>query len=452
LLICMRAALLFSLASSLGAQNTGIAIVHARIIDGRGGSVIPDGTVLLRGKRIAAVGVASAVNVPAGARTIDAAGKTVMPGLADMHVHLTGGWDGETTDMLGYQRYLNALLYAGVTTVLDTGNVQPYVLQLRQETSSGRLLGPRIYCAGALIDGPDPIWPEISISVSSASQIPSLVQREKSLGVDVIKAYGGLSVPEVTRLAAEGKKVGLRVFIDQGRRNGSVDLMNAGIAAFAHLPAYGLGESAVELARTSHISFITTLAVYESFAGRRLRQIDFIKQPLIADTTPPWFLEELHAFANRPNTKETEDRRTAQSQALQAAEANAQKLWKAGILVVAGTDAPYPGDFQGEGLHHELELLVEAGLTPLEAIASATRNASQLMNAAADWGTLEPGRLADLLVIDGRPDRNIQDTHNVEIVIKEGVVLDRRLLRFNAARDSGFRTSSPVSAVPQGKL
>jgi hypothetical protein len=128
---------------------------------------------------------------------------------------------------------MNALLYAGVTTVLDTGNVQPYILQIRQEVASGRLLGPRIYCAGALIDGPDPIWPEVSLSISSASQIPALVHREKSIGVDVLKAYAGLSVPEVTRLAAEGKKVGLRVLVDQGRRNGSIDLMNVGIAGFA---------------------------------------------------------------------------------------------------------------------------------------------------------------------------------------------------------------------------
>jgi imidazolonepropionase-like amidohydrolase len=423
--ICRRIVFLFSLASSLGAQTAVIAIVHSRIIDGRGGPVIPNGTVLLRGKRIEAVGAPAGVSVPAGARIIDAAGKTVMPGLADMHLHLTGGWDGETTDMLGYQRYLNALLYAGVTTVLDTGNVQPYILQLRQETSIGRLLGPRIYCVGALIDGPDPVWPELVLSISSASQIPALVQRQKLLGVDVLKAYTGLSVPEVTRLAAEGKKVGLRVFVDQGRRNGSTDLMNTGIAAFAHLPTFELAENAIELARSTQISFITTLSVYESFAGRRLLHMDFLNQPLIADTTPPWFLDELRAFAKRPDTKETEARRMAMMQGLRAAQADAKKLWNAGVLVVAGTDAPYPGDFQGEGIHHELELLVEAGLTPLEAIASATRNASLLMNASADWGTLEPGKLANVVVINGRPDQSIQDTHNVDTVIKEGVVLDR---------------------------
>jgi len=106
--------------------------------------------------------------------------------------------------------------------------------------------------------------------------------------------------------------------------------------------------------------------------------------------------------------------------------------------MIAGTDAPYPGDFQGEGINHELELLVESGLTPIDAISSATRNASRLMKASNDWGTLESGRLADLLVINGRPDQNIQETHNVEMVVKEGVILDREQLKFNPACDPVF--------------
>ncbi len=298
-----------------------------------------------------------------------------------------------------------------------------------------------------MIDGPDPIWPDNLNFVSRPDT--ALVQRQKSLGVDVLKAYGGLSVPEVARLAAEGKKLGLRVFVDQGSRNGSIDLMNAGIAALAHLPTFGLGENAIELARTANISSTTTLSVYESFAGRRLRHTDFPSQALIADTTPLWFPEDLRALISLPSTKEAEARRGAAKQRLETAQADARKLWDADVLVVAGTDAPYPGDFQGEGIHHELELLVEAGLTPIQAMTSATYNASRLMSATADWRTLEPGRLANLLVINGRPDLSIRDTHNVEIVFKEGVMLDRRQLKFNSARDPGYRTSSSVSAVPQ---
>src|SRR5262249_38729374 len=98
-----------------------IAIVHGTMIDGRGGPPVPDATLLIRGRVIEAAGAGSHVAVPKDAQVIDASGKTMMPGLADLHVHMQGGWDGDSMDLLGYQLFLNALLYAGVTTVLDTG-------------------------------------------------------------------------------------------------------------------------------------------------------------------------------------------------------------------------------------------------------------------------------------------------------------------------------------------
>ena len=158
-----------------------IALVHAAVIDGTGGPVLEDGVVVVRGRTIEAVGPAAGVAVPAGARIIDARGKAVMPGLADMHVHLLGGWDGESVDMLGYRRYLNALLYSGITTVLDMGSVKPWIIQLRGEIAAGRLTGPRVYCAGPLIDGPDPAWPPISVSVCSAAFTLPKHRRDPSL-------------------------------------------------------------------------------------------------------------------------------------------------------------------------------------------------------------------------------------------------------------------------------
>ena len=151
------------------------AIRNALIIDGNGGPPLRDGVILIRGRHIEAIGRTAEVAIPGEARVIDAAGKAVLPGLADMHVHLLGGWDGISVDMLGYPRYLNALLYAGVTTILDTGNVLPYIQQIRQEIQSGHLAGPQIYFVGPVVDGPDPVWPPISYSVTSASQIPNYI-------------------------------------------------------------------------------------------------------------------------------------------------------------------------------------------------------------------------------------------------------------------------------------
>ena len=128
-------------AAASAADSKTIAIVHARLIDGMGGTPVEDATVLVRGKTIEYAGPAAGASVPKDAQIIEATGKTVMPGLADLHVHLQGAWDGTSVDLLGYQRYLNAMLYSGVTTLLDTGNYQPWILQLRQEQAAGRLRG-----------------------------------------------------------------------------------------------------------------------------------------------------------------------------------------------------------------------------------------------------------------------------------------------------------------------
>ena len=149
--------------------------------------------------------------------------------------------------MLGYRRYLNALLYAGVTTVLDTGNVEPFIVQLRAEVAARRLPGPRIYCVGPLIDGADPAWPPLSRAVSSVAQVPDVVRALNRDRVDLIKAYVGVSHPVLERLVEEGHKVSLRVIIDQWQRNGSPDLVADGIYGFAHLPTRKLTSADVEL-------------------------------------------------------------------------------------------------------------------------------------------------------------------------------------------------------------
>src|SRR3989475_1833763 len=182
------------------------AVTHAVLIDGNGGEPVPDAVVVIRGSVIEVVGPARSVLVPRSANVIDAHGRTLMPGLADMHVHLMGGWDGEHVDMLGYQRYLNSLLYAGVTTVLDMGNVHPYIQQLRQEIAAGRILGPRIYLAGPVIGGPHPFLPPLSYVVSSQAPLPSFVNQLKMARVDVVKAYVRLSERLLTGLVAEAAK------------------------------------------------------------------------------------------------------------------------------------------------------------------------------------------------------------------------------------------------------
>jgi hypothetical protein len=420
------------------------AFTRAVLIDGTGAPALENATVIVRGETIEAVGPASSVKIPRGARITDLRGKVLMPGLADMHVHLVGGWDGLSVDMLSYRRYMNALLYAGVTTVLDTGNVQPYIVQLRAEVAAGRLLGPHIYCVGALIDGADPAWPPLSYSVPSVAQVPAVVRLLKRDNVDLIKAYVGLSHPVLERLVEEGRKVSLRVIIDQWQRNGSPDLVDDGIYGFAHLPTRRLTPTDVEFMKAHQVAFISTLAVFESQSRRRLQNLAFLQDPLVRDTSPPSFLQGLSTEAARRLTPAEAENAQRWVGLLHNAMANAQALFHAPVILTAGTDAPYPGDMQGEGLHHELELLVEAGLTPLEAISVDTRNAARFIG-ANDWGTIEPGKLATLIIVNGRPDQNISDTRKIVGVMIRGRSIDRESLKLVHQNDPGYEPVSPAN-------
>jgi len=435
--IVMFSIILLICCSQTPDDDKSIALIHAVIIDGNGNSPIEDGTILINNGKIEAAGPFETVRIPSGTRTIDLKGKTVMPALSDMHVHLCGGWDGVSVDILGYQRYLNSLLYAGVTTVLDMGNVSPFSLQMRQEINAGRIPGPRIITAGPLVDGPDPIWPPISYSVSSLEVIPKIVKQLKRDGVDFIKAYAGLTEKMVIELVKEAKAEGLKTFIHKPRNVSLKDLMKTGVEAIAHMPSRDLSGEVIDLMKKNNVACITTLTVVEYGSFQRFADLSFLDHPLIKDTTPPWFMEKLRELKPR------EDRTTER---LKKAQSNAKILFDAGILLVAGTDAPYPGVFQGEGVHREMELLVEAGLTPLEAISVATKNAAILMNLEDQWGTLAAGKIADLLIINGRPDRNISESRNVEMVIQAGKILDRERLKFDIMKDPGFRVATSVSA------
>src|SRR5579859_6203527 len=424
---------------NLSAQEKPIAIVHARLIDGLGGPPVEDAAVILQGNKITYAGPAGGAKVPQSAQVLEAKGKTVMPGLADMHVHLTGGWDGIGTDLLGYQRYLNAMLYAGVTTLMDTGNYQPWILQLRQEQAAGRLQAPRIYCVGAMVDSADPAWPDLAYALTSRYQIPEFVRRDKAANVDMIKGYSNLSEHMLHWLSEEAGRQGIRVVVDQWERNGSPDVVASGISGFAHLPTRKMSDDDIQFAKKHNIFFITTLVVTESFARTRLNAISFLKEPYIADTTPPWFLAELTDFANKPQTDD--EKKSTQQNVLEFQEAmrNVKKLHDAGFLLATGTDAPYPGVFQGEGLHHELELLVEAGWKPLEAIRASTYDAARLMKAENEWGSVQAGRRATLLIVAGNPSEHISDTRKIETVIQDGKILNRAALKFDPAKDPGFR-------------
>src|ERR1700733_786709 len=439
---------LLGLAANLSSANP-IAITNVRIIDGNGGAPVEHRTIVLEGQRIVAAGVSSAVHGPAGSRRVDGKGGSVFPGRAEMHPHLLGGIHGVGLDILGYQKYLNALLYAGVTTVMDTGNVEPFVLQLRASVRSGLVLGPRIYCVGPILDGADPVWPALSMAISSKDQVPRMVESLAGEKVDFIKLYVGLSDQLIHAISTEAGKHKLRTIIDQWGRNGSADIAQEGISGVAHFPSHRISDETIAALKAHNVFLISTLAVQESSLGRRFADLSLLDDPLISDTTPKRALDGLRKqYAGLTAEQLAAKNDYTMHVDLKGAESNVPRLRDAGILFAAGTDAVYPGDFQGEGLHRELELLVESGPTPLQAITTATKNAAAIVNASNEWGTLEAGKLANLVIVDGKPDQRISDTRRIVVVIKEGALIDRTALRIDHSRIPDYQeTGSSMAPV-----
>jgi imidazolonepropionase-like amidohydrolase len=311
-------------------------------------------------------------------------------------------------------------------------------------------MGPRIYCAGPLLDGADPSWPPISHSIISTDQVPGIVRELKQNRVDLIKAYGGLSDRLMAAVVREARKNSLPVLVDQGFRNGSIELVLVdGVTMFAHLldfpPDKFYSGETMQMMKQRGVKFTSTLSVVESHSKRRLADLSFLESPLITDTTPPSFIADLRSEAARELDERGRAAAATNLARFKQRQMNAKTMFDAGFLIAAGTDAPYPGVFQGEGLHHELELLVEAGLRPLDAITMATRNAARFVS-AEDWGTLEAGKQANILVINGRPDQKIRDTRNIELVMQRGKIIDREKLKLNPKTDPGFRPTAQVRA------
>ena len=413
-------------------------VVHVRLIDGHGGPPVENATVVVRGGTIAEAGPAAGVKVPAGARIIEGRGMSLLPGLADMHTHLGGGWDGESADYLGYRLTMWALLYNGVTTVLDPGDVTSYVKQLRDEIRGGRLVGPRIYYTGLVLDGPKPVWPDISGAIATVDQAGHFVHQMKEAGATFIKAYGGLSTDMVKAVVDAAARDSIRVLADVWQRNGTLADAETGIAAFAHAATLPMTDETIRYMAEHGTASITTLAVYESFARRRFKDMSFVEQPLLRDVLTPTYRRQIKAHGARAASGLDSARINRMAAGLGTAGRNVKRMFEAGILLAAGTDAPYPGDYYGEGLQRELELLVEAGLTPLEVISLATRNAARLVRAEAEWGTIEPGKAADLLLVRGDPSSRISDTRNIVMVIQGGRVIDRAALRYDPRRDPDY--------------
>ena len=469
------AALLLSLALSAVAcsssQPPALAILHAIVIDATGAPPRPDSTVLISAGKIAAVGAVGSTPVPSNASILNATGKFLIPGLADMHVHLTGA--GEPT---GSRKFILPLLVAnGITTVRDMGGRVEYLTQLRSEIAHRpflhmQILGPQIFFTGPYLDG-DPPGYQPSIVVKTPAEARRAVDLLANQHVDFIKTQSRLSREAYFAIAEESKKRGIPFVGHVPDRVSALEASNAGQASIEHLTGILLACSSKEdeLRREQFAPDPPSETPEEALARSRAWQRKLLDsysadkaaalfRAFVANRTwqVPTFPITIHLGFVTPKTDLSNDSR------MKYVSQNERKIWQegikgrleyrseadfalreeivarslelvgkmqaAGVRIMAGTDTAAPNVFPGSSLHEDLAYLVEAGLTPMQALQAATKNPAEFLGKLNTQGTIEPGKSADLVLLDANPLDDIHNTQKIRAVLLHGQLLDRPAL------------------------
>jgi len=439
-------------------DQTVIVLNHVRVIDGTGAAAKPDQMVVISAGKIQSIGSARA-QFPTGAEVLDLTGDSVMPGIVGMHDHLYYPAPGRNVAMYPEHAWSFPRLYlaSGVTTIRTTGSVEPYTdLELKKDIDSGKMPGPKMHVTGPYLEGKGAYTPQMH-ELADADDARRTVAYWISEGVDNFKAYMNITRDELRAAVEQAHKNKLKVtghLCSIGFREAAeigIDDLEHGIVVDSEFadakqpdqcpPQKQIRETLVKLDISGeqvqstiqalvkhHVALTSTLPVFEGFVPDRppLRQANL-------DAMLP---EARQAYLA---VRENNQKNAAQSAwpVLFKKELEFEYAFaKAGGLLLAGLDPTGNGAVvAGYGDQREIELLVEAGFTPLEAIRIATYNGAEYLGELDRIGTLEQGKQADIVVLKGDPSARIADVENVEIVFKDGVGYDPGKLAKDA---SGF--------------
>jgi hypothetical protein len=432
-------------------------LTHVAIIDTSSGSILRDRTLVIAGERITAIGKGEEVSIPPHAHVVDGRGKYLIPGLWDMHVHIASK-----------EVYFPLFIANGVTGVRDMHAFNPdAIYSWRAQTAERKALGPRIVTPGTLVDGPKPIWPG-SLSAGTAAEGREAVRTLKKRGADFVKVYTKLPRDAYFAIADEAKTQGLPFAGHIPDSVSAVEASDAGQKSLEHLYGIWLACSTQEaelrkeltdaMTTADNPTFLSVMsraqvkaldsyspdkahALFSRFAKngtwqvptltvlRSLGMIDddgFTKDPRVkympAYLTTGWNPKN-SPFAKTPEVIAGFKRLYKKALEVVAA------MHRAGVPFLAGTDTTNPYCFPGFSLHDELGLLVESGFTPLEALQCATLNPARYLGLSKDLGTVEQGKIADLVLLDANPLDDIANTRKIEAVLVRGKLLEKTALQ-----------------------
>ena len=432
---------------SLGAQT--LVFTHVTVIDVTGGASQTDMTVVITGNRISTMSKSGAGPAPAGARVIDATGKYLIPGLWDMHVHSAASAERE------FPVYL-ALGVTGVRNMHTTVDTALELTRAIKRRGTAGALGPRFLANGPIIDGPRPAQ-RGSVAIGSPDAARRAVDSLAAGGAEFIKVYNLL--PRAAYLAAveQAKQRGLPVVGHVPFEMRAEDVANAGQRSIEHLDGLDfacstrgdslranlLARPSRELWQRTQIALVETWSAdacapaIEAYRRNGTWQVPTLVigwsivagDTVLADSASMSVVPSATRAAWRTFVSELSEgeRRKERLDFAQALEAT-RLLHRAGVPMLAGTDVGNPLLVPGYSLHRELELLVQAGLPPLAALQAATINPARFLNATDSLGTVAPGKLADLVLLDADPLVDIGNTRRIRAVVVNGRLLDRTAL------------------------
>lgn len=441
---------LTSWCSPAGAQTKPVAIVRATLIDGAGRAPVTDSVVIVRDGKFQAIGKRGEVQIPQDAEVIEAAGKSILPGFIDGHCHYRD-WMGEIY-----------LAYGVVTCPNISNNPVEWIIAQREGVKNGSIRGPRVWASANIIDGPPPEGTgtlrrqRTSIIVDSEDEARKAVDGLVEKGVDGIKLFERLK-PQVAKAAVdEAHKHGRPVFghsldiftaaangyqsvehswsvvytsiqdpkkkhdLDIGRMLGKVD--TADVHAQME-PA--MFDKIIKAMIDKNVHWSPTWATWfrplsGHAADMKQRELNLLRNPQLK-YLPPYILKDTETFFAKYE-KMAPERRNEVTSGYKMLQEFVRRFAKAGGKIHSGSDPNHV--VPGYAVHAELQMLVEAGLTPLQAIQTASLNVAQAWSKEKDYGSIENGKVADFFVVRGDPSKNISDTQNVEAVYIDGKKID----------------------------